>query len=202
VPTQLTEPGTIVPDLDDTAIRPALRQWLVRKHRGSDDTVLLEELGLCRGRVRLDMAVVNGRIHGYEIKSDRDSLRRLSAQATIYGKVLDRATLVVGDRFKDDLDLLPTWWGLVHVRTAPDGLRFRQLRRARPNPSTDSRALVELLWADQALAFLDLRNAARGVRGKPRRFIWDRICETFSAAEIASAVRSALKTRSTNQDRA
>ena len=35
----------------------------------------VEELGVCRGRVRVDVAVVNGTLHGYEIKSDRDSLR-------------------------------------------------------------------------------------------------------------------------------
>ena len=59
---------------------------------------MVDELGVCRGQVRIDVAVVNGRFHGYEIKSDRDSLRRLDGQVDLYSKVLDRATIVVGDR--------------------------------------------------------------------------------------------------------
>src|SRR5262249_26817602 len=81
--------------LFDSGIRPGLRSWLRLKHADESDTVLIEELGLCRGRVRVDVAVVNGLLHGYEIKSDRDSLRRLAGQVEVYGKVLDRATLVI-----------------------------------------------------------------------------------------------------------
>jgi hypothetical protein len=120
-------------------------------------------------------------------------------QADVYTKVLDRVTLVVGDRFRDDIGVVPGWWGVVHVRRTANAVRFRQIRRARPNPARESRALVELLWAAQALDLLERRNAVRGVKGKPRRFLWDRICQTFSVDEIADAVRAALKTRAANQ---
>ncbi|MDA8118743.1 MAG: sce7726 family protein, partial [Gammaproteobacteria bacterium] len=74
------------------------------------DTVVLDELGICRGEVRVDVAVVNGEIHGYEIKSDRDSLRRLASQVELYSKVLDQATLVAGERhFDAAAALLPEW---------------------------------------------------------------------------------------------
>src|SRR3990170_1714739 len=86
--------------LGDSAIRASLRSRLLGQHGQDADTVLIEELGLRRGQVRIDIAVVNGLLHGYEIKSDRDSLRRLGTQVAIYGKVLDQATLVVGDRFR------------------------------------------------------------------------------------------------------
>src|SRR6266511_802692 len=70
--------------IPDAAIRPALRERLLRRHATDADTVLIEELGLCRGKVRVDLALVNGSLHGFEIKSDRDSLRRLSAQVGLY----------------------------------------------------------------------------------------------------------------------
>ena len=84
--------------LGDAEIRSVLRSRLSQKHTRTSRTVFIEELGLCRGQVRVDLSVVNGLLHGYEIKSDRDSLRRLSGQVELYGKVFDRATLVVGER--------------------------------------------------------------------------------------------------------
>lgn len=187
-------------DLGDPAIRTALRAKLVGDHAGDADTALIEELGLCRGQVRIDIAVVNGLLHGYEIKSDRDSLRRLGTQADVYGKVLDQATLVVGDRFLDDaLDVVPAWWGVLHAHSTSRAIQFRTVRRPERNPQRDARALVELLWFDQAVTLLEERNAARGVRGKARRVVWDRVCDHFGVDEIAGAVRARLKARIPNQ---
>ena len=50
-------------------------------------------------QVRIDIAVVKGALHGFEIKSDFDNLKRLARQVDLYSQVLDRATLVVGERF-------------------------------------------------------------------------------------------------------
>ena len=101
---------------NDTDIRAALRNKLTSTYGNHPETVVLDELGVCRGEVRVDVAVVNGKIHGYEIKSDRDSLRRLAGQVELYGKVLDQATLVVGERhFDAAAAMLPEWWGLLLV---------------------------------------------------------------------------------------
>lgn len=187
------------PFLGDADIRPALRAKLAAQHAKQADTVLFEELGLCRGRVRVDMVVVNGALHGYEIKSDRDSLRRLRTQVDIYGKVLDRATLVVGERhLPEAVAVLPEWWGVLCIQPSVHKPRFQPVRRGRLNPGRDPRALVELLWLDDALALLEAHDAARGVRTKPRECAWDRICERFSTDEIAAAVRARLKARSRN----
>jgi hypothetical protein len=183
--------------LPDADIRPALRDHLLRRHASEADTVLIEELGLRRGQVRVDLAVVNGSLHGFEIKSDRDSLRRLAVQVDLYSQVLDRATLVVGERFAPlATSLVPAWWGVVRVSSRPTGLEFTTLRRSRLNPQRNARALAELLWSGQALALLEDRGAARGMRGKPRRVLWDRVCECASVDEIAAAVRNRLKANS------
>ena len=91
----MIDPAVVPCDVD---IRSALRSRLLAKHAADADTVIIDELGVCRGKVRVDVAVVNGMLHGYEIKSDRDNLRRFSGQVDFYGKVLDRATLVVGEK--------------------------------------------------------------------------------------------------------
>ncbi len=189
--------GVRVPDAE---IRPALRALLLRRHASESDTVLIEELGLRRGHVRVDLAVVNGALHGFEIKSDRDSLRRLAVQVDLYSQVLDRATLVVGERFAPlATSLVPAWWAVVRVSSKSSGLQFTTLRRSRLNPQRNARVLAELLWSGQALALLEARGAARGMRGKPRRVLWDRVCECISVDEIAAAVRHRLKANSDSE---
>ncbi|MBS0155843.1 MAG: sce7726 family protein [Nitrospira sp.] len=187
-------------ELGDSEIRSVLRSQLSKKYAHTSHTVLIEELGLRRGQVRVDLSVVNGLLHGYEIKSDRDSLRRLNGQVELYGKVFDRATLVVGQRhLAEAIDNVPHWWGILLVCQSAKGLRLKTVRHPRDNPKKDPRTLVELLWLDDALAMLEERNAARGFRGKARWMVWNRICELCSLDEIAKAVRTNLKARPKRQ---
>lgn len=189
---------TVVPS--DADIRAALHSRLLVEHAADADTVIIDELGLCRGKVRVDVAVVNGLLHGYEIKSDRDSLRRLGGQVEFYGRVLDRATLVVGERhLAKTLEIVPSWWGILRVRACTTGLCFRPLRRGSKNPRRDPRSLVELLWLDTAMALLEKRGVASGIRGKPRRIVWDEVCRQLSEDEIAKQVRDNLKARAEPQ---
>jgi hypothetical protein len=177
-------------------IRAALRTRLKSTQRRHPDTVIVDELGICRGEVRIDVAVINGQMHGYEIKSDRDSLRRLSGQIELYSKVLDKATLVTGDLHLDKAAiLLPDWWGLLRAVPSVRGLQIGTVRQARLNPAKDARALAEFLWLDAALTLLEQHGLDRGVRTKPRRIIWDRISESFDIDVIADAVRDHLKAR-------
>lgn len=182
--------------LGDAEVRAALRRRLDVEHAGETNCVLLEELGFCRGQVRIDLAVVNGLLHGYEIKSDRDTLKRLDRQLEIYNCVLDRATLVVGARHTDEaFEVLPGWWGLLRFDANPNGPCFTVLRHSEENPDKHARTLAELLWRNEALALLARRDAADGVKSKPRHAVWDRLCEYFDVEEIAAEVRRCLKDR-------
>ena len=180
----------------DSDIRQALRHRLFSRHTNSADFLLIEELGICRGSARIDMLVVNSSLEGYEIKSDRDSLHRLEHQVELYSKVLDRATIVVGERHLTSvLEIVPDWWGVLLFTRGPRTSRIKLIRRPKKNVYVDSRALVELLWHNEAIAFLEERSAARGVRGKPRKVVWDRVCHFFKTREIAARVRTQLRVR-------
>ncbi|MFH2029620.1 MAG: sce7726 family protein [Bacteroidota bacterium] len=52
-----------------------------------------DELDLCSGLSRIDVAVINGVIHGYEIKSEEDTLKRLPIQMSFYNKSLEKITV-------------------------------------------------------------------------------------------------------------
>ena len=189
----MPDPETVIRDAE---VRPALRTYLEQQELACPDTLLIEELGLCQGQARIDLATVSGVLHGYEIKSPRDRLTRLASQAATYGRVLDRVTLVVGPQhIEAALQLIPGWWGMLLVRGSVEALTLDPVRPAAENPDQDPRALVELLWRDEALELLAYHNAVAGVRSKPRPAVWDRVCEVLDVTEIRSAVRYRLRAR-------
>src|SRR5688572_23592566 len=80
----------------DADIRQHLKTKLQEKYGNEPGTLILGELGLCDGRARVDMVVVNGEINGFEIKSEYDTLARLPHQVEIYNRVLEKVTIICG----------------------------------------------------------------------------------------------------------
>ena len=196
----MTGVGIEMPDpesvIRDAQVRPALRAYLKQRQLTGPNTLVVEELGLCQGRARIDLATVGGILHGYEIKSPRDRLTRLASQAATYSRVLDRVTLVVSPRhIEAALRLIPKWWGVLLVRGSAKKVFVDRYRRAATNPEQDPRALVELLWRDEALELLARHNAVAGVRSKRRPAVWDRACEALDMTQIRSAVQHRLMAR-------
>jgi len=179
----------------DRDVREALLRHLHHEHT-EPDTLFVDELDL-GGLVRVDVAAVNGSLWGYEIKSARDTLRRLPVQVEVYSRVLDHAALVVADNHQEHaLDLLPDWWEIqVATIGAGGGVELELHRPGTPNPGVDPLQLVQLLWRDEALAELAERGLDRGVRSKPRRAVWQRLADSLELAELQRVVRTRLKTR-------
>jgi pseudouridine-5'-phosphate glycosidase len=97
----------------DGEVRQVLRERLNAIYGAEPTTIIVEELGLRCGAVRADLAVVNGRLKGYEIKSERDTLTRLARQCEVYSKVFDTVTIVVAERhLHGAVDVVPEWWGI------------------------------------------------------------------------------------------
>lgn len=185
---------TVVRDRD---IRHELKAEMRAIHADQTDTLLIDELGLRQGIVRVDLAVVNGVLHGYEIKSEADTLRRLPAQVKVYSAVLDFATLVTSRSHLEHVSaIVPAWWGMTIAEPkGKKGVRLESMRLAASNPAVDARALVELLWHDEALRLLERVGEAKGLTRKPRRYAWDRLAASYPLDELRDAVRATLKAR-------
>lgn len=173
-----------------------LRQEL-RPYASRINAVMIEELGIDQGAVRVDLALVNGALHGYEIKSDRDTLERLPIQRHAYGKVFDWVTLVVGNRLLSDAKRhIPKWWGIsIAIAEKDKVVRIETIRATSSNPNVNARSLIELLWRDEALALLKTYGLAHGLAGKPRKLMWDRLANELTIDQIRSAVTTAIKSR-------
>lgn len=185
----------------DGDVRVALHKRLAQEHADElDDTAFIDELGLC-GRVRVDVAVVNGSLSGYEVKSARDTLRRLPLQVEVYSEVLDFAELVVASNHVEHArELLPAWWG-VTVATQDQGqVVLRRDRPATRNPSVVPMSLVQLLWREEALDELEERGLSVGVRSKPRWDVWERLSTQMPLLELQDVVRRRLKARTSWRD--
>lgn len=182
----------------DADVRRILREQLDRSYKDDSNTMIIEELGLCRGTVRVDIAVVNGTFKGYEIKSARDTLTRLSAQAATYNRIFDTVTVVVAERHLRSAEaMIPGWWGVqvVTAQESPSSLRIEHARVESNNPGVDPCSLVQLLWRDEVLSLLDQRNEARSLKSKPRRVLWDALARTVPLSELKDMVRDCLKSR-------
>jgi len=182
--------------MKDIDIRQILLSDLDQKYRSDPDTVIIEELGLCQGISRVDIAVVNGSIHGFEIKSDQDTLKRLPGQVEIYSRSLDEVTLVVGSKhLKEAMNLVPKWWGIITAKETEETTNLSMRRKRKPNPSPDPFAFVQLLWREEVLQALEERGLHSGLASKPRTVLWNKLAEYLSFEELGSLVRFTLKSR-------
>jgi hypothetical protein len=181
----------------DRDIRLQLR-YRLEKEFGNDPTALiLDELGVCCGQVRADMAVINGELKGFEIKSDQDTLLRLHSQASIYGRVFDTISIVVAPKhLKKARQIVPSWWGiLLAVKNGNANLDIRKYRRERNNPTPDPLSIAQLIWRNEAFELLKTRNLHSGLSSKPRKFLWAALVRNFRLAELQMLVRTQLKAR-------
>jgi hypothetical protein len=183
----------------DSDVRKALHARLAIIHADElSQTLVVDELGLC-GEVRVDVAVINGDLSGFEIKSARDNLRRLPKQVEFYSRVMDFAGIVVAkNHLSEARSMLPKWWGIQVAADAGDGqVVIKHVRAPRRNRQVDPASVVQLLWRDEALEELALRDADRGVRGGTRSAVWARLVEVTSSEELQEIVRGRLKARTT-----
>lgn len=178
----------------DMDIRRSLRSLLESQH-ADDGSLIVDELGLLQGQTRVDMAVVNGELTGYEIKSGADTLLRLDRQEALYNEILDRVFLVATPAHLRAAQV-PAWWGLVSVETDNAGLAaLTPVRSAELNPRQNPLSIAQLLWRDETIALIHMRQPSAKIASKPRRVLWAMLVALYPLKELKDAVRETLKAR-------
>jgi hypothetical protein len=175
----------------DPDIRSALHRKYLRQLKSHPDTLVIDELGLAHARSRIDIAVINGYIHGYEIKSAKDSLERLGSQIDIYRQTLQKLTFVAASRhLAGVLADVPDWCGVIEAEQGPrGGIRLNVVRSARSNPDIDPVMMAHLLWRPEVLQLLSQIGYAPKELRRPRKHLYEMLCEALTPREITAAIR-------------
>lgn len=180
----------------DRDIRPVLRARLAADHAHDAGTRILDEMPICQARARADVAVVNGELAGFEIKSDVDRLDRLASQVRYYGRIFDRSVVVCAPRHLAVLRRrLPVWWGLWAIDETPAGsLALHVDRIADANPETNKRDRLALLRRDEMAEVFEHRIGGDSRRMR-RMALMDALVVGLGPAEISAEVRRYLCAR-------
>jgi hypothetical protein len=185
--------------ITDTRIREALHRRKLARAAESPKTLIINELGLVHARARVDVAVINGCVHGYEIKSEADTLKRFDRQLAIYSTCLEKLTFVCAEKHLTALySSAPIWCGLLLVVKGPrSGLDFISVRKADRNPELDKLKLAYLLWRPEVIDLLIRLDAPRPLLKKSRVEMYDFIAERLSTSEITAYIRDCFISRET-----
>lgn len=182
--------------LTDRDVRAALLAQVLAAHSARPETLLVQEFGLSHGACRVDICVINGSFHGYELKSESDSLTRLPSQVELYGQCLDRCTLVSSpNHLKDASALLPSWWGIKVAEPIEGGAKIHTLRAARKNPAPSARHIAALLWRDEAELLLTCIGAPSSAFRGNRQDLYTYLATMVPMPHLRRFVRELVKTR-------
>ncbi len=182
----------------DKDVRQAVKDKILKAHINDPSTLVIDELGLDHGRNRVDIAVINGELHGYELKSDSDNLLRLPQQSMAYSSIMDKVTLVVGEKHvQEAINIIPDWWGVKIATMNHRGIvNIVTYRRNKKNKDIDPFELSKLIWKEEALALLEIKiKVDWRIRKLTRKDIYKLIVDTFSLNEIRDNTRAILKSR-------
>jgi hypothetical protein len=183
--------------MNDALIRKSFHRKKLCKYHKSSKALVIDELGLKHGMCRADIAVINGHLIAYEIKSDEDSLRRITKQVNAYNAVFDRATVIVGQRHLKNIEKhIPNWWGIIAASTGQYGaVHFKTERPASWNQSTDNYSVAQLLWKKE----VEEELAKRGLQGRflrqKRSVLYKTLLEAIDSRELRKVVMNRLKNR-------
>lgn len=182
----------------DIDIRVKIKETYLKKYYADNESKVVDEFNVSFGDARMDIAVINGALHGYEIKSESDSLYRLPNQITTYSKTFDYLTIVTGKKhLKCVLNEVPDWWGVIVASNnkSKEGINLKIIRKPKKNISVDKLSLAQLLWRDEALEILNSIGIKKGLSNKPKPFLWNLIAENLSLKDLSTVVRRTLKLR-------
>lgn len=174
----------------------AVEQKLRRDHR-SRRTTYRREWSIASGATRVDLAAINGHLIGCEVKSARDSFRRLPSQIAAYSAVFDVALLVVesDSAVARSNDFVPPWWGIWQAMGSPKGAKLLEVRSPGVNPAPDPLALVQLVWRDEAYSILRRHRLETGMSRATRWKIWNALASQLPLHVVQREVRNTIKAR-------
>jgi hypothetical protein len=181
--------------MKDPCIRQLLKDTELQHFFNDSNSRVVDELSLPVAKARIDVAVINGSLHGYEIKSASDTLQRLPSQIEAYTKVFDYLSIVTESKYHERiLDFIPYWIGLIICDEKKGVKTIKQVRRAKLNKEKQGFFIAKLLWREELIDCLT--EYLIPFRKKDRNWL---LCEALASSldvnVVSCIVREKLKKR-------
>jgi len=117
--------------LREQDVKIALIDWLYKKGMLSDATII-NEMVVANWSRRADLAIANGSLQAFEIKSDFDSLKRLDGQLKIFNSSFEKVTIVCAPKFTCEVSKrVSSDVGVVEFQSIDSGVRFKVIQKGR-----------------------------------------------------------------------
>ncbi len=122
------------------------------------------EFGVLQHAARADIAMLDADgLSLMELKTERDSTRRLPDQARLYSYVANSCAVFVHPKHvKKTLAIVPEWWG-VFVESPSESVPMGIERLCRPNPERKAIHIARLLHKGEAVRMLRDNGGVKGL---------------------------------------
>ncbi len=188
IPSPNSEPNP----LRDRDIRKQLHGWLLERHQDDQDTNILHELPIPRPSARVDVAVVNGQLYGYEIKSDVDTLARLPQQVASFNSVFNQISIVVTRKHLHAVrKLVPAWWGILLFTNGA----FKVHRNSKTNPQRQIEAGLHMLTREELFCIATTSIPGCFKKSIKKDLLIQKILDLGDESITQYQIRSVLKIR-------
>ncbi|HKO81263.1 MAG TPA: sce7726 family protein [Chitinophagaceae bacterium] len=179
----------------DIEIRQLLRSTQLSKYFADSESKVVEELKLPVAQARIDIAVINGHLHGFEIKSAVDTLQRLPGQITAYTKIFDYLSIVTeGKYYQKILDSTPDWISVYTCTEKAGKCKIVQVRSGSKNKNKEGFFIAKLLWREELIEVLTEQKIS--FKQKERNWLLcEALANNMTVPELSKIVRTKLKQR-------
>jgi hypothetical protein len=180
----------------ESVIREYVKSQLPRLIKRASRPLLIEEMEVCSGRARVDLAVIAEHLIGIEIKGPKDDVARLPAQAKAYSQCFDRVVLVIHESLVSKArPLIPDWWGIVVGRQRDKRMVYQFERRPQENPELDVSAMLSLLWRQEIVEILSDCVGGSPKTGASKKTIRAELLSQVEASVLRCASLQKLRRR-------
>jgi hypothetical protein len=183
--------------MNDALIRGSFRKKRLNKYETDSNSRIIEELGLNHGTIRADIAVANGILKGYEIKSELDTLERLPKQSEAYSSIFDEVTLIVAAKHLSKAErIVPEWWGICVAEVGTRGaIKFSSYQKPKANKDVNLLSLARLLWRKEAAQLLKQNGIKGSILSQGRETLYQELSNLLDHKALRAFVCDTLKHR-------
>lgn len=181
----------------DLEIRRYFHKKKLRHYHECPNTLVIDELGVAHGKNRADIAVLNGTIHGFEIKSSKDTLSRLPEQINEYSRCFEKVSIIAAPNHIERLKLmLPSWCGLIlATKGAKGAITFKTIRRAQKNPKIEIYAMAHFLWRKEIIEILTQLGESENNLKLSREKLYKLLPESTTTKQLTKLIKAKFMSR-------